>query len=183
MMIVAGVVLFANHGSSAHPSSTWQAEKVRLENLIQAGKCAEYWDVLWPSAKEGNLEARAILLTLLAPPVHGTQVFAPGSAGDLVSRLRDIVIMAVHTSDYRGSEDSTKYYRELAYDLYLKNGFDQTTDGQEFLKCVREEANGCAEIAVKGHLVPSFEDYANQVNSFINSGMKSTCEPAYEKSK
>lgn len=120
-----------------------------------------------------------ILLTLLAPPVHGTQIVAPGTTGDLVSRVRDITITAVHASDYKGSEESNQYYRDLAYDLYLKQGFEESPEGREFLKCVKEGSSNCSDVAVKGKLVPSFDEYAKQINIFTNSGMKSTCKPAY----
>lgn len=176
-----GILFSAGQSRGADPE--WAAAKANLEKLVSEGKCDDYWSAIWPFAKKGNLEARMILLTLLAPPVHGTQIIPPGSTGDLVSKLRDIIIMAVHSSDYTGSEDFNQYYKDLAYDLYTKQGFDESVEGRAFLKCVSLKSNDCATIGVKGKLVPSFDDYAKQIDTYTNSGMKSTCEPAYKISR
>lgn len=183
LAVIAAIGMLFSAGQSHGADPEWAAAKVQLEKLVSEEKCEEYWSTIWPYAKTGNLEARMVLLTFLAPPVHGTQIIPPGSTGDLVSKLRDIIIMAVHSSDYTGSEDFNQYYKDLAYDLYLKQGFEESVEGREFLKCVTEKANDCAAIAVKEKLVPSFDDYAKQIDLYTTSGMKSSCEPAYKISR
>jgi hypothetical protein len=156
-------------------SEEWLETKNKLQELVKGEKCEEYWDLLWPWAKKGNLEARVDLLTLMAPPPHGTTVIAPGNSGDLVSRIRDILVMAVHSDGYKSEAAYTRDYRELAYELYINEGFQEIPEGRRFLECVKSGSGNCAEIAVKGKLVPSFDEYASQLDVLARSGMKSTC--------
>lgn len=148
-------------------------DKTKLATLGIGDGCNDLWNALWPSAKEGDLESRAILFFFMIPPPDLPFQYAPGNAGDLVSRKRDIVIMAVHSQAYDGPFEPG--YKDLAYDQYLWSGFDQTWPGKKFLECVKTSGENCAQIAVDGELVPSFEDFARQIDALMAAGMKSTC--------
>lgn len=156
-------------------SSGWLAVKERFGNLGNAGRCDEQWDVLWPWAKKGKGEARALLLFIMVPPPDMPHVFAPGNTGDFVSRMRDAEIMAIHSYDYKPNEKVHEAYEDVVYQLGVNAGFADSIEGREFLACVKSKSKSCADIAVKGKLVPSFEDYARQVDALINQGFESTC--------
>ncbi|PCJ99163.1 MAG: hypothetical protein COA45_06915 [Zetaproteobacteria bacterium] len=169
-------MLFSIPAYADAENSNWIEDKVRLEKLVSEKKCTEYWGVLWPWAKAENYEARTMLLVLMAPPPHMRVVFAPGSSGDLVTNIRNIVIMAVHSHDIKDASSIRADYGETADGLYKMVGFGDSAGGRKFMECVQnKEAKNCAEIAVQEKLVPSFKNYSAQIDMFMENGMQSTC--------
>ncbi|MCC7305011.1 MAG: hypothetical protein IT558_01995 [Alphaproteobacteria bacterium] len=174
VLLNAGITKADNSFTTQSQDPEWLAAKKSLENLVQEEKCSEYWNILWPWAKKGNLEARALLLISLAPPPDMNIIYAPGSSGDYISKLRDITIMSVHSHGYK--EKWFEDYKNLISDLYVQVGFDEISAGKDFLKCVKDTPSAnCIDIAVKEKLVPSFEEYASQIDALMKEGMKSTC--------
>lgn len=157
------------------PVMSWIEKTKHKDVFVRSGFCSEeLWEVLWSEAKAGDLEARAILFFFMIPPPHIPRLTPPGSTGDLVSRKRDIAIMAVHSQAYDGPFE--RGYRDLAYDQFVSAGFDYPPGTSDFMKCVKASGDNCADIAVKAGLVPSFEDFAKQIDAMAAAGMKSTCE-------
>lgn len=174
MLVLLVLFSIPSHAKEEKPS--WVEDKAHLEELISENKCTEYWDVLWPWAKKGNLEARAWLFILMAPPPKITPIFAPGNSGDLITKIRNIVIMAAHSHDYQGDLSLWPGYKNTTNELYKMVGFNKSVKGKQFLECTKDnKAKDCTEIAVKSKLVPSFEKYAEQMDMFIEDGMRSKC--------
>ncbi len=159
---------------SAKEDPEWLDKTRNAPRLLQAKDCADLWNVLWPEAKAGDLEARAILFYFMIPPPDLTFLYAPGNSGDLVSRQRDITTMAVHSQAYDGPFEPG--YRDLVYERFVSAGFAISLKGDQFLECVKTSGDNCADIAVKAKLVPSFEDFAKQIDAMTAAGMKSTCK-------
>lgn len=160
----------------------WLAVKASLEKSGQGlNHCEESWDVLWPWAKKGNLEARFTLFFLMTPPPDMKPLFAPGSSGDRISWQRDVIIMLTHSLGYKGDPDLKDNQLDVlahyndALALYKKFGLGSDYKSVEFLKCAQENKDNCAAIAVKNKIVPSFEEYAQQIDLFLEKGMKAHC--------
>lgn len=144
--------------------------------------CNEVWNSVWTAAKEGDLESRFKLFVSMAPLIHMTPIVPPGSSGDVITQIRHIVILAVHSHNFlvmlpnqKIAIDQVKEVRDtyikVAYDLYEMVGFNKNTHGKKFLECVKKKSDNCTKIAVDGKLVPSFEEYAKQIDALQNIGI------------
>ena len=160
-------------------------ESIALQKLSQTTKCSEEWDVLWPLAKQGDLEARVILTIKVFGLMHHPDLCPPGGC-DYASKLRNILIMTVHASDYKFPDneeyEGTKLYFKSAFDFVFERyqlGYENGK-GEKFLKCLYQSKGSCAKIAVDEGLVPSFEEYAKEIDAFTNAGFKSKCVGMYK---
>lgn len=176
-------VLFLSSLAYAEESKTDDREfETALEKfklLQNEGKCDEYWNVFWPLAKKGNLNARQALYYLVSFKLHMDDISAPGKSRDEVTQLRDYVILAVHSLGAKppGYEEIAKQrYEDLHFRIF---GFHKEhSRGYDFYKCYKETPSpACADIAVKHEAVPSFEDYASEIDAAIAQGKKSICIP------
>lgn len=158
----------------AAENSAWLEFKQQSHGEVK--KCADVWEGLWPFAKERNLEARVMLYNAMVIGPDTQQLLAPGNTGDLVTKIRDIVIMAVHSEDYKSQSERDDFFRSAAHSFYELYGFKSNPQGEKFMQCVEENlSDNCADIAVKAKLVPSFEEYSKQIDAFLEQGMQSSC--------
>ncbi|MCG7870491.1 MAG: hypothetical protein JAZ11_00125 [Candidatus Thiodiazotropha lotti] len=167
----------------AEDNPEWLADKARLESLTEENRCEEQWNILWKWAKRGNMQARSMIYFLMVPSPDMAPIYAPGNSGDFMSSIKDIVVVAVHSHDYRTSLSNDDVYSEAAYELYKQVGFDKSFRGRKYLECVKAEKKDCAEVAVEEKLVPSFNDYAAQIDAFIAEGMTITCPASFKRIK
>ncbi len=153
---------------------SWEQSKEILQQFVKEGSCERYWNIIWPHAKSGNLEARAYLFSLMASPPDMNFVYAPGSGNNYISRMYHLTVLAVHTFSYNGKKKWGSYH-EIANELYKQVGFNQVTTGHNFLQCLKTQSKDCSKIAVSDGLVPSFESYATSIDVLLSKGMRSTC--------
>ncbi len=148
-----------------------------VESAQNEQDCQKLWDVVWLEAKEGKLQARFGLYLLFMPPPHMTEITFSGRT-DMVSRLRDISVLAVHSTGVRHFENDdsiTDFYYEGFNRLYKDLNFS-SIGGKSFLKCLNESRSpSCAQIAVDDNLVPSFEAYAHEIDVLLEQGMEPIC--------
>lgn len=151
-----------------------------LKELQAAGDCAKYWDILWPKAKAGDMEARWNMYFLMVSPPHMDILFAPSASQNYVTKMRNATIMAAHAYDYDGESPffgknekaAIADYKETAAWLFKHAGFPE----KKFMACVTEGKTKCTHLAVEEKLVPSFEDFAKEIDALMAQGIKSTCE-------
>ena len=101
----------------------WAEFKERLENLsaedlTDEERCQATWDMLWPEAKKGNLEARAWLFQIIMPWPHMVILLMPGKQQDIITRFRDGLINRPRDPAPSGSlarEPLGKLVRRLAH--------------------------------------------------------------------
>lgn len=163
------------NSSPAPQDPQWEADMKRLGELGASQKdCDERWNILWPRAKKGNLEARLVLFMQLMPGPHQTGLFPPGSTKDMLSAIRDGTIVAIHSVGNKYEEmDRLLYgfYYELPRIFF---GFSR--EFEEFAQCAKEKrSQDCIKIAVDAHLVPTFEVFAEQIDALVAQGKKPTC--------
>lgn len=147
---------------------------------IEKGTCEDRWDLFWPFAKEGNLDARAHLLFLLAPALHNDMLYAPGRSGDNVSQLRDIAIMAAHSLGYHHKKPEVNEHYAGIIDQFLINTPAVKWGNGKFRNCLIKKGliAECAQVAVEEKIVPSFETYVAEIDALTAQGYKATCSYA-----
>lgn len=179
--LLALVLFLASIGT--HPA---RAEEEKLSPLIKelqaAGDCAKYWGILWPKAKAGDMEARWNMYFLMVSPPHMDILFAPSASQDYITKMRNAAIIAAHAYDYDGEnpfneneKEAIADYKETAVLLFKDAGFFKTKN-EKFMTCVTKGKPKCTHLAVEEKLVPSFEDYAKEIDALMAQGIKSTCE-------
>jgi hypothetical protein len=151
-------------------------------DAVNSGDCKNYWDALWPAAKSGDLKARERLFFLLAVRMHSDVIYPPGRTGDYITHLRDITVFAVHSIGVaHETQTNRQALIETSEAYFSQAGFGAFQRGREFLICVETKADdSCARLAVQNKLVPSFEEYANELDAIAATGKKSICVPASE---
>lgn len=155
-------------------SDSWELAKARLASLGDTERCLQTWSILWDWSKRGNQEARYLLLVAMMPPPGMGAMTLPGTSQDYVSRIRDLLIVAVHAEDYSSSATTSDYTKDLE-DLYMTAGFGRAAAGQSFLECRSRREEDCVQHAVKALLVPSFEEFAAQIDKQTLDGAEPRC--------
>lgn len=197
-MITATVALASNEAPKPVYDSAndpeWVAFRTSLTNTnIQAKDkqeyCAKQWDLLWPWAKKGNYEARAILLSLIVSMMHMDRLLPPGTEKKDDSYEKAIIIIGAHTIPMT-KKDSTLLFinpdtgqeypgANFPYEMakfYIENMKLPEQQKKPYLDCLKETpSHGCADIAVKDGLVPAFDEYAAKIDALMKKGIKASC--------
>lgn len=155
-------------------SEAVHSEEINIEKKVTGLNCEQYWGVLWPLAKSGNVEARAWIFFLMTSPPGMPVLMAPGATNDYTTRLSDAVKMSVYAQDYKGKWSDQIKNSNTALALYKRMGFYEQPNAESFLKCV-EEDGVCSDLAISNKLVPSFKEYAERIDIIIKSGIQSKC--------
>lgn len=176
LAITLSIVLLVSHGAVAKGfDADWLSDRARLEALDDSEKCTRGWEILWDWSKRGNEEAQSLLLVTMMPPPDMAPLTLPGSSQDYVSKMRDLLIIAVHTEDALSASPYGKDYESTLGLLYSAGGFEGIPAGRRFLECRKEGTRDCSAIAVKEMLVPSFDDFAEQIDRLVTNGAKPDC--------
>lgn len=165
----APIIAERSRPSSDDPA--WIADRGHLQALLKEHACDKVWKTLWPWAKRGNMEARFLIFMLMVPPPDADILYAPGNSGDYATTMRDALVMAVHSFDFEEESRERADYARTALSMFSgKSG-----RWERFARCARSGKRGCGDIAVKDKLVPSFEDYALQIDALMDKGMTGSC--------
>ena len=125
--------------------------------------CEEVFNYLWPMAKEENPNAIATLMSL----TFSLGLNMPGRGMDYISRLRDYQILSVYGLD---SSDEN-FYEFSSYYLSVFNVY------KDFKNCHEQARKKCSSL-LAGGAIPTFEDYAREIDVFLKAGYKPTCSPS-----
>lgn len=153
----------------------WIADRGLLQELLKQHACDKVWATLWPWAKRGNMEARFLLFMLMVPPPDADILFAPGNVGDYATTMRDALVMAVHSLEFEDGSSESKHYRDVKVNLFRSFGGEESPRAASFMACLNKDSSGCVEFAVKEKLVPSFDEYAAQIDALMENGMTGSC--------
>jgi hypothetical protein len=178
LLAVIGVLGLSSHAIAAEKSKQKSAPWINEFLAAQEKQdCQAMWDLLWPKAKKGDIEARfALFMATWAPP-HMTAIKRPGLSQDTFSYMRDLAVFTVYSTGVKDetSQSVTDNYYKVFDRIYKQLNFKEIGGG-EFIKCVKDtRSNECTKIAVKNNLVPSFEDYAKEVDLLVKGGGKPKC--------
>lgn len=134
----------------------WDTAKARGAAAVESGDCARAWSLIWPWAKRGQIEARAIL----AGGVAAAGLTPPGGSGDAISQFRHGLILSVHGAA-EGDRTATEILRSL-----VRSELVSQMGGQGLLQCLDSGTppRPCVANAVAAGFVPDFESYARQID-------------------
>ncbi len=178
-VLITLFILSLLSGTSAKAEASNEFKTLIESPDLQKLKCDERWEHFWPLAKKGDLDARLVLLWLIGFRLHSDEIYPPGRSHDKTTLLRDIIILGVHSSgatfrNFNDDEDPTG--KRLLISFFEQAGFSNRPDS--FLTCFKQNpTQKCANIAVKEKIVPSFKEYATEIDAAIALGKKSTCIP------
>lgn len=152
-----------------------------LENMIDGGyveNCQAIWDLLWPWAKAGRLEARELLFYMGVPLIHMPTLLAPGMSTEIFERQNELLVLFAHAAG------STNTHEGAAHSLYA-DFIDAFNVGyfkrlgyksDAWVTCMNKKPSpACADILVKDKVISSFEEYAAQIDMLIAEGKKPIC--------
>jgi len=156
--------------------AAWEAAADRVFAIESAKisddeRCLETWNILWPWAKKGNLEARVFIALRVVSFLHMPYWRMPDDADDVLSRRRHAFIMIVHSSGIPDSGDEPTL-NQIFVDYIQGFSFPGK---KSLLSCLQEPKSLCAQGAVEQGVVPSFEVYAKEIDRNIAQGLKPRC--------
>ncbi|NOX42164.1 MAG: hypothetical protein GXP19_00275 [Gammaproteobacteria bacterium] len=139
----------------------WGAAKAQAATAIDSGDCAGAWNLVWPWARKGNIEARAILAT----GVVAAGLIPPGGHGDAISQFRHSVILAVHGAA-DGDRATTVFLRALIRDNLISD-----MGGDRLKRCLDADTppRTCVAGAINDGFVPDFEDYSREIDAYTST--------------
>ena len=159
---------------------TWESDKKKIENMSGESACEDRWNIIWKWAKKGNLEARYYMFVLMVPLPDMSSLCVPSYDKDSASYRRDLLIWAAYSLDFvPGDEMGDEYikirdsYREDTK-MWIGDLGKESEKVQNLIKCIESKKNNCTEVAVEYGFVPSFKDYAKQVDALLNVGFLPT---------
>lgn len=154
----------------AGANDDWAGAKKQASSAIDARDCSKAWNLVWPWAKRGNMEARAILATgMLAAGLT-----PPGGRADAISRYRDSVILAVY-----GAAGGDTAATELCLAL-IQNNLVSDMGGKRLAHCLKAGTapQTCVDNAVNNGFVPDFESYSREIDAVASApgAPKASCQ-------
>ncbi|MDP2205037.1 MAG: hypothetical protein Q8K65_01895 [Alphaproteobacteria bacterium] len=167
----------------------WQKKDAQDKQQTDIESCQSLWDFTWLWAKRRNLEARGTLYTLMTMPKR-MMLPVPSAANDYASLMRDLMIIQVHSAGVQyidGADEEIKSTYSGMTNFYEKQiNFWDSLNGGTYLSCIKEastleSAQRCTQIAVEEKLVPSFEDYAAEIDTLIAQGLRPSCKDLPQK--
>jgi|GEM_PF-2114099 len=161
------------------PAQLEQWMKSRQENAeinsssrTHSQKCLARWSLIWELAKIGNLQSRLDLYIGL-----GQQwIEIVGRPNDRLSRIRDGMALYFYML---GSPDSNgeKPYFSVMRTFGISGEFSKTFEENEPLReCLKQElSQRCTKIAIEHKLIPTFEQYAAEIDMYLKQGATIEC--------
>lgn len=154
----------------AGANDDWIETKKQASSAIDAKNCSKAWELVWPWAKRGNVEARAILATgMLAAGLT-----VPGGRDDAITRYRDSVILAIH-----GAADGDAAATEMALAL-VRIDHVAKMGGAQFADCINAGTapKTCVDNATSSGFVPDFAEYSREIDAVTSArgSPKASCQ-------
>ena len=159
-------------------NSTWAVTKGRVLRIrVNDEYCATAWDMVWPWAKAGNLEARHFLHRFLVKNIPTRiPILPPGEESTGDSFLENAVTLAIYAHDH-SSDDRNEIIsltKTQARAFYKKVGLSEGR-GKRFFGCVEGGGQNCMQIAIEDGIVDPYEVYAERIDRFLKNGIKAKC--------
>jgi len=169
LTIILTVLFWVGPVAYAQKESDWEITKNKAASLINSKDCANAWQLIWPWARKGNIEARAILATA----IYAAGLIPPNSTSDAITLFRHSLILSVH-----GSANGDPAALELLHAL-LREKLISDMGGSVLEGCLNigTPPSKCVENAVIDGFVPSFYDYAREIDTLSRAdwSLKASC--------
>jgi hypothetical protein len=175
--IVVLVAIIAISLSAAAEEIPDKARPADATNKMEVSNCHQNFLVHWEQVKKGNLKARFDLLAAMSIP-HGPQLLFPSPSYDYLTRLRYVMILAVHSvgPDFRQEEN------EFIDNLYQH--VPELGPASPFGKCTQaERSQKCVDAAVEDGIIPPLTSFAKEIDLYIDAGYEARCPGSYPHEK
>lgn len=152
----------------AEPAANWPASRDQALLAFDKGNCDKVWQLVWPRAREGNVQAMAMLAT----GAYSAGLLPPGISQDGLARLRHTLILSAHAA---ASNDAAN--NELLRGL-LQESLIAEAGGRQLQECLAGQTakEQCIGQAVNTGFLPSLANYAKELASAEKqSHAKATC--------
>lgn len=186
LIFIVGLLCGFSGTSRAEGPQTFHTQLLYLKSELPESPdkaCQATFDLVWSWAKKGDLEARADMSDMLYPSWPGLpQMFMPGRSQDKLSSNRDAIILRIHSLGVHfADENDRRRYEQNSQVIYAP--IEGTAAGSRFWMCLEsKKAEECRiEAAAKEYkLVPTFEEYAAEIDFLIEHGYKPACINFFE---
>lgn len=150
--LVAGATV-----ACAQVPDDWDRSKTQAAAAVESGDCARAWNLIWPWARRGQVEARAIL----AGGAVANGLTPPGGSGDAVSQFRHALILSVHGAAGGDAKTMEMLRAVVRPELVSHMG------GRALKRCLDagNPPHRCVADAVEAGFVPDFESYADEIDA------------------
>ena len=146
--------------------------EIRASNLSEEEKCQKNWDVIWPLEKAGNLEA--IYADFQASALGSIAI--QGIPEDRLTRIRYGTVFMFYVLGSSRHNEEMKYSSPEIYWKIASENSPVIANNTRLKKCMLEEMSQvCTDIAVQEKLIPSFAQYAAEIDMYLANGAKVQC--------
>lgn len=150
----------------------------RAQAALQNRDCETAWNILWPLAKSGDVEARYFLYSSSPGIIH------PGLIKDPSSYYRQALVLSPYAAlrpkeNYPpGVPSDGRYARQDVPDSIRKLNLGEA--GERVSQCYKSDPSleKCLKLGVSLGVIPKFEDYAREIDKIVSeseSGITARC--------
>ena len=142
-------------------------------NISEEEKCQVSWSILWQLAKQGNLEARYEINFAWMRD----WIYLEGWSQDYTTRMRTLTILDIHTYGAPSRNfDSPNLLPERQWSNLVTN-WPFMKRSKVFKECMINGASQeCTRIAVDEKFIPSFKDFAAEIDLQLANGAHVMCD-------
>jgi hypothetical protein len=158
----------------AQEKSDWETTKKQLEVVVNAHDCSRVWNLTWPWARSGVVEARAFLAGGMHP--LGLGLIPPGTS-DSRAIARHFLILTAY-----GAVDGDRAVTEMLHEV-LRMDLVSDMGGKNLKSCLDagKTARTCVDAAVKEGFLPDFKTYAKEIETATASGLPVSCKSMHDR--
>ncbi len=151
------VLISLHFTAMAEPATSWPTSRDRALQAFDRGNCDKVWQLVWPRAREGNMQAMAMLAT----GAYSAGLLPPGISQDALARLRHTLILSAHAA---ASNDAAN--NELLNSL-LQESLIAAAGGRQLQECLTGQTakEQCIRRAIDMGFLPSLANYAKELAS------------------
>jgi hypothetical protein len=141
--------------------------------------CRSAWDILWPLAKSGNVEARYYLYSAVA-----SKIIPPGVTKDPPSWYRHVLALSAYAAlrpreRYASDTESDGRFARVDVPASIK-ALNLGEGGEKVAKCYKGASSlqTCLDLGISLGIIPTFEDYARETElTARETGIPARCLP------
>jgi len=179
IIAVCSSALLGQWPYGATAQTAWESpEFLQATEAFRRGDCQTAWDIVWPLAKAGSAEARYFLYGTII-----SRMIPPGDSG--VPRsvfVRHNLVLAAYAAlavPRPGQGDPNHRWARNEIPNSIK-ALALGVKGDRVAQCYKSDASfqECLALAVSLGIIPTFEDYAAQVERQAGeTGLSARCSP------
>lgn len=180
LIFVTGLIISLTANSSFAQVGPNASEIERAWAAMQNRDCETAWNILWPLAKSGDVEARYFLYGSSAGIIH------PGVTKDPSSYDRHTLALSPYAAlrpkaNYAPGVPSDGRFARQDVPASIR-GLKLGEAGERVSQCYTSDPSleKCLKLGVSLGVIPKFEDYAREVDKMVSeNGITARCLPRH----